>query len=378
MADTLNMSKTVIVSNPSNGDYVSLSGTGSRRLFRKQILPMNGSFVHPNDPTQKITIDEEFARALVQNFKDGICDTVQFPLVDEKNRHVEDPARNLGQVVDLSYDDSGVWATIDVRKTPEDIGTTILGASAMMNLNYSDTATGRKVGPTLLHVAATNRPYLTKLAPFEEIALSNANADTEDELVLLTPANLSETDMNLSQMKKVLKDTHNIDIDALQAAAEATPAVETQVVDPTAEIVAALSGVIKAANADDFVALSADNEEPTLSDVADGVVALTRSVISLRTENASLSEKVKAADTAQAEHDVDAAIREGKILPKQRDAFVELRLSNSEMYERLVPDTAVVSLSEDGVTSHEQTPNEPLEEASAEVARLAEVVNKIG
>jgi hypothetical protein len=248
----------------------------------------------------------------------------------------------------------------------------------MMNLNYSDTATGRKVGPTLLHVAATNRPYLTKLAPYEEIALSNANADTEDEMVLLTPANLSETEMNLSQMKKVLKDTHDIDIDALQAAAEAKPEVETQVVDPTAEIVAALSGVIKAANADDFVALSADNEEPTLSDVADGVVALTRSVISLRTENASLAEKVKVADTAQAEHDVDAAIREGKILPKQREAFVELRLSNSEMYERLVPDTAVVSLSEEGVTSHEQTPNEPLEEASAEVARLAEVVNKIG
>ena len=374
MADTLNMSKTVIISDPSNGDFVSLSGTGRRRVFRKQILPMNGSFVHPNDPTQKITIDEEFARALVKNFKEGICDTVQFPLVDEKNRHVEDPARNLGQVIDLSYDDTGVWATIDVRKTPEDIGTTILGASAMMNLNYSDTATGRKVGPTLLHVAATNRPYLTKLAPYEEIALSNANADTEDEMVLLTPANLSETDMNLSQMKKVLKDTHNIDIDALQASAEAAE----NAVNPTDEIVAALSGVIKAANSDDFVALSADNEEPTLADVADGVVALTRSVISLRTENASLSEKVKAADTAQAEHDVDAAIREGKILPKQRDAFVELRLSNAEMYERLVPDTAVVSLSEEGVTSHEQTPNEPLEEASAEVARLADVVNKIG
>jgi hypothetical protein len=368
------MSKTVIVSDPSSGEFVSLANTGVKRVFRKQILPMNGSFVHPNDPSQKITIDTKFAQALVQNFRDGICDTVQFPLVDEKNRHVEDPTRNLGQVVDLSYDDKGVWATIEVRKTPEDIGTTILGASAMMNLNYSDTATGRKVGPTLLHVAATNRPYLTKLAPYEEIALSNANADTEEELVLLTPDNLSETEMNLPEMLKVLKDTHNIDVEALQATAAAAEAAA----NPAEEIVAALSGVIKAANSDDFVALSADNEKPSLSEVADGVVALTRSVISLREENVELSAKVKAADEAQAETDVDAAIREGKILPKQREAFIELRLSNSEMYERLVPDTAVVSLSEDGVTSHEQTPNEPLEEANAEVARLAEVVKNLG
>ena len=362
------MDKTFLVSSPDLKGFVPLSATtAEKHLYRKQILPMNGSFTHPSDKSTSIHIDKAFADTLVKNFRAGYCDTVQFPLVDDKNRHSEDPERNLGQVVDLSYDETGVYATIDVRKHASDIGSTILGASALMHLNYEDTRTGTKVGPTLLHVAGTNRPYLTKLKPFERVALSNA--DTETEMVLLTPSDESEnTTMELSAIKQVLKDEHGIDLDDLTARA-----------DGSAKIVTALSNVIKAANTDDFVALSAaDEDAPTLEEVGQGVVALSRRSVEQAEQIVELSAKVETFETAQAESEVDAAVKEGKILPAQRDAYLELRLSNSEMFQKLLPEVAIVSLSEDGVTSHERTPNQPLEDAAAEVERLAGVASTIG
>lgn len=353
-----------MVQSPAQTDFVALAKTATSRVFRKMILPMNGSFVHPADPSMRISVDKKFAETLVSNFKKGVCPIVQFPMVDEKNRHVEDPNRNLGQVIDLSYDDNGVYATIDVRKNPDEVGSTILGASAMLNLNYSDTATGQKVGPTLLHVAATNRPYLTNLKPFEEIALSNA--DTSDGIVVLTPAE-PENSMDKDQLLNLLKTEHGIDVADLEARANGST-----------EIVAALSNVIHAANPD-LIALSAEGEDgPDLSDVADGVIALARDSAALREENVGLSAKVETYEKAQAEADVEAAVSAGKILPAQREAMLELRLSNAEMYNRLVPENAIVSLSEDGVTSHERTPNADLDKAAAEIQRLAETAKSIG
>lgn len=358
----------ILVSDTHESEFVRLARTGQRTLFRKQILPMNGSFVHPTDPSLKITVDKPFADSLVKNFRAGYCDTVQFPMVNEKNQHVEDPERNLGQVVDLSYDETGVYATIDVRKHTEDIGSTILGASAMMHLNYEDTVSGKKVGPTLLHVAATNRPYLTKLAPFEQIALSHVDADTDNEVVLLTPSDESEKTMTLSEIKQALKDEHGIDLDALEARANGT-----------GELVTALSNVLKAANTDEFVCLSADNTTPTLNDVSDGVVALARDSISLREKNVELSAKVEEFEKEVAEADVEAAVKAGKILPAQREAMLELRLSNEDMYKRLLPEQAIVSLTEDGVTTHEATPNAELDEADAEVVKsYVEKMKNIG
>jgi len=359
--------KTFLVSAPDTKGFVALGATtAAKRLFRKQILPMNGSFVHPSDKSVSIKVDKAFAETLVKNFRDGICDTVQFPIVDDKNRHTEDPAKNLGQVVDLSYDDTGVYATIDVRKNPDDVGSTILGASAMMHLNYEDTKTGTKVGPTLLHVAATNRPYLTKLAPYEQVALSHTDADTTHEVVLLTPSGDSETHMpTKDELLKQLNDEHGIDVVALQERADAS--------NGSNAIVAALSNVLRATNSDDFVALSAsDEEEPTLEDVAQGVVALSRRTVEQADQIVELSEKVEKFNSAQAESEVDKAVSEGKILPAQREAFLELRLSNEDMFQKLLPEVAIVSLSEDGVTSHEGTPNGDLDKAAAQVSRYVE------
>lgn len=350
-----------------DSEYVELASTPKTRIVRKQILPMNGSFVHPKIKTQKIVVDQKFAETLVKNFKDGVCPTVQFPMVNEKNQHVEDPARNLGQVVDLTYDETGVYATIDVRKDPEAVGTTILGASAMMSLDYEDTTTGEKVGPTLLHVAATNRPYLRDLKPYETIALSAS--DTDGECVVFSASDdpeLEEPPMTREELLAKLRDEHGIDVEALQAEVEAAQAevAAMSAQDDNSELIAALSGVLAAANPE-MVALSA--EDIGIEEVAQGVVELSRDFVAAKEVNASLAARVETLEAVHAEKRIEDDLRAGKFLPVQKDAMLELLLTNAEMYDRLIPDSSVVSLTEEGVTVHEQPGNDALDAAEEKV-----------
>lgn len=390
------METNVVLPHPSDDAYVELSDSKKGKIFRKQILKMNQSFVHPADSSKKITIDTNFAKKLVENFRNGVCDIVQFPLVNDKNQHVESPDANLGQVVDLSYDDTGVYASIDVRKNPDAIGSTILGASAMMSLDYTDTLTGERKGPTLLHVAATNRPYLTNLAPYEAVALSNY----DEEYVMLSPDNTdsdsseteSENPMSLEELLAKLKEDFDIDVAALQAAASKEPAENDAEAEGTADVVeetaeeankpadipdaadeksaeedvvveetaalsavsdddarnlfAALSAVLVSADPD-LVALSKSDEDLTVADLASGIIELSNNY-------KALGEDVKAMKREKAISEVDAAVEAGRITPAQRDGMLELRLSNEELYTKILPNEPVVALSaQTGVTGHE-------------------------
>jgi len=68
-----------------------------------------------------------------------------------------------------------------MHKHAEDFYENSLGASHFMHLNYEDTKTGNKVGPTLLHLAITNEYiYIAVRATTDLIA---ASADfTNDEV----------------------------------------------------------------------------------------------------------------------------------------------------------------------------------------------------
>lgn len=393
------MNENVVLPLQGDDSYVELSDSKQGKIFRKQILRMGESFVHPADKSKRITIDENFAKTLVRNFKNGVCDIVQFPLVNDKNQHVENPDANLGRVIDLSYDDKGVWTDIDVRKHADAVGSTILGASAMMSLDYVDTITGERKGPTLLHVAATNRPYLTNLAPYEAVALSNY----DEEYVMLSPEDNNDSDssetesenpMSLEELLAKLKEDFDIDVAALQSAAEeqtqasenenkeeseeAAPAEETEnesaeetsepaeeaenepaeetsedeaslsaVSDSDAKnLFAALSAVLVSADPD-LVSLSKSQDDMTIVDLADGIVELSNNY-------KALNEDVKRMKTEKATSEVDAAVANGLITPAQRDGMLELRLSNEALYAQIIPSEPIVELSaRSGVTGHE-------------------------
>lgn len=372
----------------SDPGFVELSGAGSKRLFRKQILKIGQPFVHPGDPNSTITVDKAFAETLKKNFTDGIADIVQVPIVDGQNRHTEDPTRNLGRVVDLTYDDKGVYATIDAAKHADDLGKTLLGASALMHLDYKDTATGQKRGPTLLHVAVTNRPYITNLGDFEEIVaastgglvghkrsgkmsqfsrldtlgqLSLRNVDTAgDAPTVLVPASATndmskEDTMELDEMLSALKTEHGIDVLALQQAAAG---------GGNAEMVTALSNVL---------GVNKPEDEISINDVAEAVIELAEEKVALSGQVETLMAANETLAIKEAETEVDALIRAGRILPKQRETMVRLSRTDRETFDSLVPDDAIVSLSAVGVDTFD-TP-EAGDKMRADIERLANLAN---
>ena len=336
----------------------------------------------------------------------------------------------MGQVVDLAFDDNGVYSYIRADKDADLIGKTYIGASAMIHMNYEDTETGNKVGPTLLHTALTNRPYLRNLDGFEEVSLSNSENDDNTYIVMLSEnetSSGSESDEDesrssmdrLEELLKELSDVYDIDVEALQKAqkdaAEADTEAEKAAADEKVEeaeakvedskeaveevedkaddetevkaeeketvaasasedeseldtLMAKLSEVLKSADPN-LVSLS--NSEVSLSDLANGVIELSNNYKTMEGTVHSLNRK-------SAEADVDEAVRIGKVLPAQRDAMVELKLSNETMYDALIPENPIVALSnEQGVSINDVGNNgKAVDEVQAEIERITQKFNK--
>lgn len=358
---------------PSNGSgYVELARTKTGRLFKKHLLT-KGQLWHPTTG-EAIQIDDDFVAKLKKNFDDRICDIVQVPLANAKNEHSEDPERNIGEVVDIQLDGDKVYAVMDIRdpQHADRMGKTYLGASAMMSLDYTDTKTKTKVGPTLLHSCVTNRPYVTGLDDYEEVVAATSDSSDEAAAVLLSektvvavkPAEETETvpeqettqtvaEPSLDEMLAALKAKHNIDVSALQAQkadADKQTALSQTIVDALTQ-----AGVVKLSNTDD--------DKPSTETVITAVQELA-------TNNVSLSNRVQAMEKREAEHVVDGYISQARILPAEREARVELKLSNPEMFDKLLPANAIVKLShEDGITPADDKKQEL--DVDAEIARLS-------
>ncbi len=363
---------------PSDGEgFVQLARHKTGRLFRKHLLN-KGNLRHPATGNI-IKIDDDFVSKLKKNFDDGVCDIVQVPLANAKNEHTEDPERNIGEVVDIEVSDSKVYAILDVRdaKHADKLGKTYLGASAMMHLDYTDTKTGKKVGPTLLHSCVTNRPYVTGLENYQEIVA--ATSDSSNGAVLLTTdvveveakATEEQTEMadgdttetaaaaakpTLAELLTTLKNDHNIDVSGLQAKA----AEGDQAASLTQSLVDALTnaGVVKLANE--------DKDKVTTETVVGAVAQLAQ-------DNVSLTSRVNGLERSSAEAAVDALIAEGRVLPKQREVLVKLKLTNADEFDAFIPAEPVVKLNnETGVTPPKD--NQHNLDVDAEIARLSNIL----
>lgn len=352
---------TFVVPNVKNSEYVELTNTATRKssgkLFRKQILH-EGSFIHPNNPNKKVVIDQKFAQDLIKNFKSG-DDIVQFPLVDDKNRHSEDPTRNLGEVVGLTYEPGrGVFAEIDVRKHAEDVGKTIIGGSAMIAMSYRNNVTGEVKSPVLLHVAATNRPYVPNLEGFQEImAMSDTTID--EDLVFLSELQEIGGAMSKDEMIAALKE-YGIDVPDLQRRAAAV------------DNIAALSNLIDPRDAtitlSDLAQATIENDERNLE--------LSNQLEAANTSVTELTEEIKTLKLSAAEAEIDKLIEEGRIFPKAREKMIELSVTDRETFDALVPEEAIVQLS-NGQTVTTFTDIEGTDEkTTAEVDRYAAMIGK--
>jgi len=286
------------------------------KLFEKHILN-KGPLIHPKTGAV-IDIDDAFVKTMQDNFARGVCDIVQVPLANDSNEHVEHPGANLGEVVGIRERDGKVYALIDARRDADKFGKTYLGASAFLSTNYTDSATGTKAGPALLHVAVTNRPYVTGLEDYQEVIA--ASADNTGEVVVLTPPEETEVPLTREQLLEQLKKDHGIDVEALQAAAAQPPAPDT------AALSAAVTEALQAAG----VKLSAGEDgELKLSDVSAAVVELAQ-------DNKGLRAAVSGLERKAAETEVDGYIATGRLLPKTRKTAIEMALSNRDALDDIL------------------------------------------
>lgn len=347
---------------PEKGDgFVELSRSKTGRVFRKQILHY-GDLHYPGVKGGKVKIDEAFADTLIANFSNKVCDIVQVPKAGANNEHTEDPDRNIGEVVGIVKAANGVYVDIDARieADADKLGKTLLGASAMMHLNYTDTKTNKPVGPTLLHVAVTNRPFVTDLDDFEEIVAASAfGADSTNRAVLLTAPTHKEKVMTLDELFAELKADHKIDVPALQAQASTADAALALSNKIQEELVG--TGLLKLSNGEEA---SADVLVGAVAEAGQKIVELSNKVDTL------IEDGAKSAATAE----VEKLVLSGHILGKNKESMIELRLSNSELFDKLVPEKPVVKLSAaDAENGFEVVDESHRETVESEITRLSAV-----
>lgn len=351
---------------------VELSRKSTGTLFRKHILNVGKDLIHP--AVGRIKIDDKFVQALKTNFDNKACDIVQVPKANAKNEHVEDPDANVGEVVDIEVKDNKVYAVIDARD-PDAVqrfrNKTYIGASAMIAMNYTDTNSAKKVGPTLCHVAVTNRPYITNLEDYEEIV--KASADNSDGAVLLTepatetnsgseeePEPKGNKPMTKEELIAALKTEHNIDVEALQADA-AKPATDTAELSNTLVKTLTDLGVVKLSNSEDTTG---------------NVEQVVNAVVDLAKDNVALSNRVESLEKRSAESEaafeVKTKVREGFIEPSKEKAMTALYLTNKDLYNDLLPAEPLVDLSGKETGTSVDADENKVEEVDydAEAARL--------
>jgi hypothetical protein len=321
-----------VIAPGAQGEFVELARTKQGRLFKKHILNY-GELKYPGVTGGKVQIDDKFADTLIENFDKGVCDIVQVPKAGPNNEHTEDPDRNIGEVIGIEKDAASgkIYATIDARDedAANKLGKTLLGASAMMALDYTDTNTQEKVGPTLLHVAVTNRPYITNLDEYGEIIA--ASADGSSDAVLLA-APTQEVPMDKNELIAALLE-HGVDVAALTAKAD------------QADKAVALTRDIESKLGEAGVLTLSNGETATGDSIVGAVADLGTKVVELSN---TLDTVVKASAAERAASTVDALITEGKIIPAERDARISLYLSNKEIFDNLVPAEPIVNLSNAG------------------------------
>lgn len=355
----------IVPSPPASGGYVELAGDGPR-TFRKHVLS-EGELRYGG---RVYTIDQAFLNTVQENFAARVCPVVQFPAVNDRNQHVEDPLRNLGRVTGLSVDNGKLYADIEVpdASVASKVGKTILDASAMLSLDYTDSKTGRKVGPTLLHVAATNRPHLTDLEPYRELVAMTATSydeygRPEGELVML------------SYGDEGAEDCQEPASGALALADGTDPE------DLLMALLSALSEVVTLSRGGGTVELTAETGAQAILELAAEVTESREKILSLTEANERLALSNERLSYQHADDVVQDYIDQGRLYAKSREKAVSVYLSEGEdgLEDWLAPANAplIKMNAQRGIVGHGDGHQRHQEDIDGEILRYASIAEGI-
>ena len=299
--------------NLSDSDKVEL---GDGHTFRKQILK-KGKWHHWAADKGVLTIDDAHIDSLVKNFNDNILEKVSVPLT-----HTDDPASNTGEVLELIKTADGLDAIIEIKDetTLEKIKKGLITAvSASFDPNYMVKKTKEFVGPVLQHVALVAEPYIKGMRKFvmlseeqgrEVISLEDAEYDVQKQLEIATEL--------LLEIKK------HVDIKPITTEEEV---IKTEELNKD-------ENIIKAKVGDECTC--DDGSKGTMKEDEDGKLVCKLLVAEIVTPPEVSSadstdkkveksgEKKEEVILSDSESMYTGFLRQGKIVPSQKEAFIQL------------------------------------------------------
>jgi len=344
-------------------------------IFRVQALPY-GDWVHPNDTTQRLVVNERIVDSIIRNFDDHVMDSIPVPLT-----HTDDPSKNTGKVIAAIKAEDGLDLVLEIDK-PEivaDIDKGLIGGvSLSFDTEYMDKKTGQLCGPTMIHCALVSHSYIKGMRKFariddDELAalgisggqMKIAAGDSVAQVLFLSdvkPASggTGDSGMTKEEMLAALKKEHQIDVAQLQDTAKAHASLLSQLSEigkvfgltvEKPEHVGQLSDKVKAAQADAVELGEVRAAVAAKVQLADG--QKLKDVITKHVDQTvALGDRVA---LLEAEKDVDALLADKKILPAQREEYIELRKSNKGLYDKMTGKLkagGAVDLSEHGIDTN--------------------------
>ncbi len=342
----------------ADGTVVELSGN----MFRKQLLRI-GEWVHPNDPSKKLTITKSLIKRLIENFKKGVLDKVPVP-----DTHTRSTLANTGYVVGLEETEDGLDGILQIEDE-DALGKLrkklIPGVSVSFTENYVDKETGENVGPVLFHAALVDNPYLKGMRDFEPVALGEEDEDAEHIPFVSPPKKEGgKQRMDKEQLITALKEEHGIDVAALSEAAgkfeqaqkDAKAAQDT------------LTDIQKVVG--ERIELSDDVS------VLEGVKKLAEATKEKETEATKLADRIEKLEKEGLKRDakdaVASLVRDGKVKPADAEIYESLYLSDKSLFENVTKTLTakVVELGERGYNGGQEPGEDEIDE-QAEIDRIS-------
>lgn len=398
------MSKTIyqLPVSPDSGSVVELADGGRR--FRKQLVKF-GAWVNPHDPNKKMVLDKAWAERVMRNMADKVINKV--PIVEG---HPKTSAELLqatrGWLDGASIEEDGLYGEMRIlaADTATGIDSNLIDdVSVSFDPNYVDKRTGAEVGPALLHVGLVNDPYLKGMTPFQALS-DSAN------VIMLSESKEHEVSTVSIKNEHEFPVTVKFDVDGKEETVTIEAGKEAEVPESAAEGVKALVSEAKApAAADD----EADRKAAEEKEAADKAAAEKAEADAKAAEEAkaNLSElertKLELSETKaklaaqETEKTYDKMLRDGRLVPAQKDTFVALSAAALEasttvnlsdgttktfpelLAEFLEAGPKRVDFSEQGKSGdeHEKTPwdslSEGAKEANLKMGIRADEYNKV-
>lgn len=308
------------------------AATFSGSVYRKQ-LAKYGEWVNPEYPYLSsdpiMTLDEVWGNKIVENFN---ANTLGGPVPVPLN-HTNDVKANTGRVQSLeSVPGDGLYGELLIadQSTIEDLDNgTIFDVSISFDWNHVRTDNNKSYGPTLLHVALVNNPYLIEMNTFEKVGPALSKLEEAFKPVGLSMAGRNVMMLSRTKMKELsnmatatIKNDKEFPVTVTfkdgddDSTVVLQPGEEVTVPEEAADDVATQIADATEATADgDEDATDGDGTGDTADegDTTDGEDAQTE-LSRVKLENAEL----------KLSRDFDALLAEGKVIPAQKDKILAL------------------------------------------------------